>query len=203
MKKLIAALTISALSFTFCTVALAQIPGFNRGGSSPSASTDLMESFIESNKHNLEALIHFATAFDLKDQVELLKAEKLALESGLIDQTTIEKTRLSTKDARDAFETRIADQPELTAEGRESYQKGLVSYFLAIATARDVVSAGSNFERPSLSNPLGAAKNAKSSAYVIREAPGYLKGLQSGAAMLLTYAKSNNIEVPDNATSLL
>lgn len=203
MKRTIAAVTVLALTVTFCTAALAQIPGFNRGASSASTSADLMESFIVSNNYNLEAQLHFATAFDLKDQIELLKAEQIAISSGQVDEDAQTKRTLITDQAQAQIASRAAAQPELSAEGRESYQKGLVSYFMAIATAREVVGAAGNVETPSLRNPLAAAKTAKSSAYVLREAPSYLKKLQSGAAMLLTYAKNNNIEVPENATSLL
>lgn len=204
MGKLITIVVFLIFTIGMQNVAYSQIPGFGRSASQSSEpSTNLLESFSISNGHNLDAQSQFATALGLLDQVQLLQAEQSAISSGQIDQDSTEKAISVSASAQEAIAARLADQPELTAEGKESYTQGLVSYFLAIAAARDLVAAVQETTTSARSNPLAAARNAGSTAFVARQAPIYLKNLQDNASMLIAFGRSNGIEPPRDATSLL
>lgn len=204
MKRLVAVLSVATVVLSIFSTAHAQIPGFGRASSDDSqSSSNLLESFSMSSKHNVDAQSHFAAALGLQDQVQLLQAEQSALSSGQIDQESTEKAISVSARAQEAIATRIASQPELSAEGKESYLQGLISYFLAIATARDVVTAAKEVGGSSLGNPLAAARQASSSIFVARQAPNYLKNLQENASMLIEFGQQNGIEPPENATALL
>lgn len=173
------------------------------------SSTDLLTSFNISSAHNVQAQLHFAYSLGLQDQVQLLQAEQNAISSGQIDQESTQKAISVSDTAQEAIAARLADQPELTAEGKERYTQGLISYFLAIATVKDVVIAAQQTAQnasSALSNPLAAARgaqSARSSLFVVRQAPDYLKNLQNNASMLIAFGRSNGLEPPSNATSLL
>ena len=204
MKKVIAVLTSATLIMGLITTTQAQIPGFGRGGSDDTeAANNLLESFRISSKHNVDAQSLFATALGLQDQVLLLQAEQSALSSGQVDQESTEKAISVSASVQEAIAARIASQPELSAEGKESYLQGLISYFLAISTARDVVSAAQEAGSSSMANPLAAARQAGSALFVARAAPTYLKSLQENASSLIAFGRQNGIEPPDNATELL
>lgn len=170
----------------------AAAPAWGEGG-------DLMQTFVTSQSHVLDAQIQFANAFDLADQVALLEAEKEAIGGDTVDRSALQKTRKISNDAQTAINQRIEEQPELDEEGSKSYQEGLMSYGLALLAGRHAVGLASD----ATGSALGMVSRGRDMAYVVKETPGYFGNLVSTGKMLFQYGQRNDIEPPEDATSLL
>ena len=185
------------------------------GGSSEAANAApseasqeaLVQRFVASQSHSMQAQEAFARAFGLAEEVQLLEAERLALSSGSVTTSTLEKSISVSERVQAALNERQAQQPELTAEARTHYTQGLVAMLLSLNEARQLSTDASSFasgmkglnpmEMASLGRKLGAG------VWIAKEAPGYVRGLYSVGKSALTFARASNIEVPDDADSFL
>lgn len=187
------------------------VPNADSQDAEPDASTDtdatrawgeggdVMQTFVTSQSHVLDAQIHFAKAFELADQVTLLEAEKEAIGGDTIDRSALQKTRKISNDAQIAIDQRMEEQPELDEEGSESYRQGLMSYGLGLLAGRHAVALASD----ATDSALGVVSRGRDMAYVVKETPGYFGELVSTGKMLFQYGRRNDIEPPEDATSLL
>lgn len=177
----------------------------NRGGEQSNApdAKAFVASFVESYSQVLTAQVHFSEALGLKDQVDLLKAEQQAMASGSVDTERLKKVSEVSANAQRAIDERQQAQPELDTEAKAAYGKGLGSLFDGLMTGRDVVSNAQAVGNSLGSNPMSLMGAGKTAAFVVKEAPGYLKNLQESAKLAMAFGKSNGVEAPANATSLL
>lgn len=205
MKKIFLALAVSAAILSPCA-SNAQFGGLLNRNEQQSNAPDakaFVSSFVTSNNHLLTAQVHFAEALGLKDQVELLKAEQQALGSGSIDTDRLKKVSEVSANAQRAIDERQGAQPALDAEAKAAYGEGLISLFSGVMTGRDVVKNAQAVGSSLGSNPMSLMGDARTAAYVVKEAPAYLKNMQSSAKAAMQFGKNNGVEAPSNATSLL
>ncbi len=169
------------------------------------ASGPLLHHFQGSYSGLLTAQSRFAEAFGLKDEASKLAAEAKSLGSGPVDASTLEKVKSTSEEAQKLIDAKMAEEQELSVEGKKSYGIGLSSYAIALFEAAKTVEAGKQFAGRAQSNPLGALLGGELGAafYVIKEVPGYFTNLQASSSMAMSYANRNKIEVPKDATSML
>lgn len=162
---------------------------------------DLIQTFVTSQSHVLDAQIHFANAFEMADQVALLEAEKAAIGGDSIDRSVLEKARESSDSVQLEIKKRMEAQPELNEEGRAHYTKGIVSYGQGLLAGKQAV----DLAQKSTNGGLGmrALSQGRDLAYVTKETPGYFRNLVSTSSMLFEYGKRNDISPPEDATALL
>lgn len=177
----------------------------NRGGEQANApdAKAFVDSFVESYGHVLAAQVHFSEALGLKDQVDALKAEQQALGSGSIDTDRLKKVSEVSANAQRAIDERQQAQPAMDAQAKLAYGQGLGALVKGLVTGRDVVSNASSVGSSLGSNPMALMGAGRTAVHVVKEAPGYLKNLQTSAKLALEFGKNNGIEAPANATSLL
>lgn len=177
----------------------------NRGGEQANApdAEAFVDSFVESYAHVLTAQAHFSEALGLKEQVDGLKAEQQALGSGSIDTDRLKKVSEVSANAQRAIDERQQAQPAMDAQAKLAYGQGLGALVNGLVTGRDVVGNAKSVGSSLGGNPMALMGAGKTAAYVVKAAPGYLKNLQASAKLALEFGKSNGIEAPANATSLL
>lgn len=185
------------------TTSAAQFGGLTGGSrdSSGSASVgDVVKSYTESQGHVLDAQVHLAEAFDLQDHVTLLKAEREALASGGLDGEARAQRKEVSDNASKVFSDVMAEEPELSAESKAHYAKGLVSYAQGLYHAKQTMDKAGNVRGGA---GMAMSAEARQGMAIAREAPEYFRGLQGTTTMLMQYARRNNIEIPADATSML
>lgn len=205
MKKIVLAAAVSA-ALVFAAPSHAQFGNLlNRGGEQSNAgdAQAVVDSFVTSYGQVLTAQVHFAEALGLQTQVDELRAQQEVLGSGSIDTERLEKVSEVSESAQRAINERQQAQPELDANAKAAYGAGLVSLFEGIMTGRDVVTNASAVGSSLGSNPAAMMGSGRTAAYVVRQAPGYLRTVQETARMAVEFGQSNGIEAPSNATSLL
>lgn len=167
----------------------------------------LVQRFVASQSHSMQAQEAFARAFGLAEMVQLLEAERLALSSGSVTTSTLEKSISVSERAQTALNERLAQQPELDAEARTHYTQGLVAMLLSLNEARQLSTDANAFASGMKSlNPMQMASLGRklgAGVWIAKEAPGYVRGLYSGSKSAVTFARASNIDVPKDADSLL
>lgn len=198
MRLFLATLVLASIALP----AHAQLGGLlgkkDEGAASPGM---VVGKFVESQSHIIAAQIKFAEAFDLQDQVTLLKAEQQALSAEQVDTSALKKSREVSDGAQEAIAARMQDQPQLDASGKSAYAEGLVSYGKGLLAAKLTLdaaqAAGRSFGASSLSGTGRAA------VYVTKESPGYFNSLRTSSKMIFEYGKRNDLSPPSDATSML
>lgn len=163
----------------------------------------LVDSFGQAQGHVFSAQHSLAEALGLKDQLALLQAEQKAMASGQVDLDAMKKRRTLADSVQAAIDARMVEQPELGAGSRAKFTEGLVSYIKAAVSSRAIVMQAQAYGQSIGLNPMALLGKARGAAYVVKEAPGFVKGMTGTTKALLAYAKRNKIEVPKNATAAL
>ncbi len=164
----------------------------------------MVNHFVTSYGSLLSAQMRFAEAFDLKDQVSLLSAERESLSSGAVDSSGLKKVKSTSETAQKEIDARMAEEKELSTEGKKTYTAGLLDYAKALLEASKTVKAAEQFTNAAKGNPQGLlSTEGRTASYVAKEAPGYASNLQSSSKLAISFAQRNKIEVPKEATSAL
>lgn len=173
----------------------------NKNNAGAAGPGQLVGKFVESQSHIIGAQIKFAEAFELQDQVTLLRAEQQALTGDQVDASAMKKSREVSDGAQAAIEARMTEQPALDAGGKSAYAEGMVSYAKGLLAAKQTLdaaqAAGSSLGISSLSS------SGRAAAFVAKESPGYFNSLRTSSRMVFEYGKRNNLEAPADATSML
>lgn len=170
----------------------------NTGAAGPD---QIVAKFVESQTHIIGAQIKFAEAFDLQDQVTLLRAEQQALTGDQVDTSALKKSREVSDGAQAAIEARMTEQPELDAGGKSAYGEGLLSYAKGLLAAKQTLDAAQAAGR---SLGVGSlTSGGRAAMFVVKESPGYFNSLRTSSRMVFEYGKRNKLEAPADATSML
>lgn len=160
-------------------------------------ATNIYTSFLAARLEMNAAQLELAQAFDLKDQITLLEAEQVRLQSGAIDGDGIKKSTVLSNSVSEAINDRIAQKVTLSAEGKKHYQASLPHLLVGtVATvglvkgAKDALTAGSLTDKFSL-------------GMIAKDMPGLAKATYEDYKMVITYGKDNNIPMPANASDAL
>lgn len=218
MKKNIVGRAVGFASASLALLTLASVGTANAQGllnritsgtgtqvSAPTISNgDLIQSFTTSRTHLLDAQANFMEAFDLKDEADLLRAERDALSSGTVDNSRLKKVESVSGEAQQKIDAKMAEESELSAEGREFYSAGLISLTAALLEGVKTAAAAEQFAANTKGNPMNLmSSEGRAAGYVAKEAPGYLVSLRKNTGMAIAYGRRNNIEAPADATSLM
>lgn len=166
----------------------------------------LVRQFVAAQTPALEAQGHFAKAFGLAQQLQLIEAEKKAISSGQVSTDQLKKTVETSESVQKMIDEKIASGQPLDAEAKSNYAAGLVSLVESALQAKKLGTAATSFSSGLKSlNPMQAASLAtklKAGAWVAKSSPGYISSLYGSTKSALTFAKSNSIPVPKNVDAL-
>ena len=210
MKKIImisgvmAAITYSATSYSFGFGDLAKhVPGADaisaaatKGSSESKSRMGVVPAFIIAAGSVNKAQIMLAKAFNLKEQATLLEAESNAFEKGAtIESEQIETITAMQTATSELIAEKIASGAKLSSEGRILYAKSLVPYAVGLYGLNKLVDEAQSL----IANPMSLMSQGGQVVAVAKEMPGYTETLFTTTKSVLTYAKSNDIEIPDEA----
>ena len=208
MKKTI--LVASALMLFTASAANAglKLPSFGKSAgantAAPAPSGDaLIDAFQASQSSVIQAQGALAAALGLKDQATQIDAEIKRYGSGQLDLEAMKKSRDLSANVAAAIQAKLDEKPVLNAQQREQFTGGLVHYAKAVIGARQLVLQAQQFTTSVGKNPMALMGKARTALWVGKETPGYAKGLGGATRQLFSFAKSNGIKPPANATAAL
>lgn len=151
-------------------------------------------------------------AFGYKKEAAKLKEQATAMGSGYVmDKESLEAAKAASEQASKRIEAKLNEGARLTKEGRMLYAKSLVPYTKGLLETKELAPDGKKFLESAKSQISNASWTEKSKVknkldtgmYVARKTPSYLTTLTSTSKKLLTYAKSQKVRVPKDATDAL
>lgn len=176
------------------------------------AQSDMLNKYILSAVSISEAQFHLANAFKQNELAAKIEAEKKALESGAVSP----KDSVNTIQQHSQELSNLMSQAEnqgikLDEESKAHYVKAILPYVLGMVGTNEVAksapgflqSAQSAISSASLTQKLSVTNNLSEGMWLAKELPGFTKDLYDTTKLMLTFAKSNGIEVPQDATKAL
>ncbi|WP_083338772.1 hypothetical protein [Chromobacterium sphagni] len=173
------------------------------GGDLVGQQQQLVESYTGANKQVLMAQSLMASALGAKDAAALAKAEADALTSGAT------KDNLSKADSVQSDVSKIISERQknagsaMDAESKKTYADGLASLGKGMLKYTKMANQFSGFKNAlAAASPLDLPK-LSSGAYIVTSLPSNSKNLYEALKQAVSFAKSNDIPVPKDATSAL
>ena len=221
MRKVICSAILTSITATSVfAFDLPKIPGVQSTSAAPAApaGTDavamqegVVKNYVDAAAHVNEAQIHLAKAFDLKDEVAKLEAEATALQSSSVDKSTLEKQKKTSADLNAEVEKRISNGAQLSDVGKKEYAASLLPFATGVAkstklpaelqsfatAAQQQISSASIMDKMQVTNKLSVG------TYLVSNAPGFIANTATSFKQIVTYAQSNKIPVPKEATDAL
>lgn len=212
MKKILTTVAIACASMVAPYTASAQfaIPSF--GGSKSSApaadlsgqQTTLVKNFVAANVEVLKANSKMSEALGLKATAADTDAVIQQLSSGSTsDKDNASKANTAVADSGGAIAAKLAEKPQLDAASKVVYTQGLLSLAKGVVKytglGKDVTSMGDGLK----SAPLTQLPSLGGATYVVSKFPTSTTEVLKALKNAVDFAKSNGIEVPAEATSLL
>ena len=190
-----------------------KLPGASAAAASAVDASAMQESivrtFISGSSKINEAQIELAKAFDLKEQVAALEADAKALGSGATDQSTLDKATQNSKAANDAIAKHLADGKPLSEEGKKHYVASLSPFASGLLITAKMpadlkefgASAQQQVQSASLIQKASVVSKLAPGMFLVKELPGYTANALDSFKKIVTYAKSNSIPIPADATA--
>jgi hypothetical protein len=218
MRKVIFSAILTSIAATsVLAFDLPKIPGVQSTSAAPAGADavamqeGVVKKYVDAATDVNEAQTHLAKAFDLKDQVATLEAEATALKSGSVDKSTLEKQTQTSAALNDEVAKKISSGTQLSDEGKKEYSASLVPFAKGVAkstklpaeiqsfstAAQQQISSASLMEKAKITSKLSAG------TYLVSNAPGFISNTASSFKQIVTYAQSNKIPVPKEATDAL
>ena len=210
MKKILTSVAIACAAMAIPYTASAQfsLPSF--GGSSASTAnlsgqqTTLVKNFIAANVDVLQANAKMSEALGLKATAADAQAVVQQLSSGsTVDKDSASKAATAVGDTGGAIAAKLAEKPVLDAAAKAIYTQGLLNLAKGVVKyvglGKDVSSMGDGLK----SAPLTQLPSLGAASYVVTKFPTSTTEVMKALKNAVDFAKSNDIAVPAEATSLL
>jgi hypothetical protein len=212
LASLVATLVMSAPSFAGWPSA-GSLVGGSKSTTDQSgtykAQDALVAKFLASSTLISNAQLKAAKSLKLDEVVAKVEAEQTAKKGQSVDQLKTNQTVGENLTA--SIEKAMKDGVQLDSESKKLYLEALVQYSAGLvatksaadaapgfmSSAKDTISSASVTEKLSVTNKLQDGMN------IAKELPGYTKSLWDTSKLMLSFAKSNKIEVPADATKAL
>jgi len=215
IAKKTVALAIAAL-FLAPALSVAQLPKVPSlgGGSSSSGGGDaaaqqdqLVRAYVSADKEVLNAQAKMADAVGLKDRASQLQATSDALGAGATKEN-LEQSETMQSDASKEIQEKLKEgNVKLDAAGKKKFTDGLGTLGRGIAKYASLKGPIASFQSAisggGAAAALGAASKLNAGRYIVTSTPGHMKNLSNTLNTAVSYAKSNDIPVPSDATAAL
>jgi len=213
LASLIATLAISAPVSADWTKA-ASLLGGNKSETAQSgafgAQDALVSKFLSSASLINEAQLTVAKSLKLDEVVAKHGAENQAKKGMSVEQLTEENTALG-QSLAEALTKASQDGLKLDEESKKLYLEALVQYASGLVETKGVVDTAPNFissakdtiASASLTEKLTVTGKLEDGMYIAKEIPSYAKSIWETSQLMLSFAKSNEIEVPADATAAI
>lgn len=212
MKKILTAVAVvcAAMATPYTATAQFSLPNLGAlksGGASGDLSgqqTTLVKNFVAANVDVLKANVKMSEALGLKATAADAEAVAQQLSSGsTYDKDSASKAATAVGDTGGAIAAKLAEKPTLDAEAKATYAQGLLSLAKGVAKftgmGKDVNAMGNGLKNA----PLTQLPSMGAATYVVTKFPTSASEVVKALGNAVDFAKSNGIEVPAEATSLL
>jgi hypothetical protein len=216
MGRSLIALVVVCFVFTATSALGWGVPSIGKKESAASSMTleeaggmqkQLVEKYIEASMHESDAKIMMANAFGMKDLAATLEADKVALSSGNTD--AVKDISAKSEETTKQIEKVMEEKKLSSNESKELYAKSLIPYGKSVLASKDMADLGKKCieaAKDQVSNAsLSNAMKVKSTLDVILsigpELPGHLKNVLTTGSKFVSYAKSNDIQIPNDASA--
>jgi len=173
--------------------------GGNTGADLGAQQDSLVRNYVAAGKDVLTANSYFADALGIKAQAVNATATSDSLSAKDIEaqDKAISANAAAVSDAMKAGAT-LKD-----AESKAKYSKGLVSLVSGVVKYKGMTKDAQGFSSGlSSASPMMLPK-LQSGAYVVKSLPSSVSNLSGSLKSAIDFAKSNGVEIPADATSLL
>jgi hypothetical protein len=212
-RKLLALAVAAVFAAPAVSVAQFKLPSLPAtGGSSSNADAaaqqdQLVNAYVGADKEVLTAQAKMADAVGLKDRAAQLQATSDALGAGATKES-LEQSETMQSEASQEIQAKLKDgNTKLDAAGKKKFSEGLGSLGRGIAKYANLKGPIANFQSAvsgsGITGALGAASKLNAGRYIVTSTPGHVKNLSSTLSNAVSYAKSNDIPVPADATAAL
>lgn len=211
MKKLFRAIAVTLILIPLASMAQfggIKIPGIG-GGDSKSAGGDtvaqndaLVKSYVQANKEVLVANSHMEDALGLKDAAAASAATAAALTEGATTGNLKDADK-AVSESTDAVASELAKGPKLDAESKKKYANGLAALGRSLVKYINMRQPAQGFAEGLKSVSPMMLPKLQSGAFIVQELPGSVTRLTTSLKNAVSFAKTNNIPVPDDATKAL
>jgi len=202
---------------------LPKIPGLGSKSDSAAATTtdnvdamamndDLVKKYVAAQLELNASQTFLSQALGLSDQIALLNAEKTALSSGnVMDESGLKKDAEVSGNNIKLINEQMTQGHKLTDEERAAFIQSLPHLISAVSLTKQLPSSFERFIDSSkrqiisanLTEKMSVTNKLKSGMYVVSNTPSLVGNLLSTMKNVMAYAKSNDIEVPKNAESVI
>jgi hypothetical protein len=173
------------------------------------AQDALVQQYTKSAVNIAGAQVMFASALGLKQESASMTEQANALKSGSIDKDAMERMSETSGATNDAILAATENSEELSADAKAEFAKAFIPYSVGLIEASKISGAATTFidgvkntiSSASMMDKLGVTKKLSAGMYVAKEMPGFASNLYSSSKTLISFAKSQGIEIPENVMS--
>jgi len=172
------------------------------------AQDGLVKQYTKAAIDIMDAQTMFADALGLKKEAAALAEEVEALKSGaVVDADAMERASATSSSAQDAIIAGTESSDSLSEEAKMSFAKGFVPYFSGLYETSKLSDSSSDFiagakntiSSASMMKKMKVTKKLSAGMYVAKEIPGFANSLYKSSKTLVSFAKSQGIDMPDDA----
>lgn len=211
MSRLFTAIFVSAVAIAPLAAnafGLPQIPGMDnssKDSGSPDlsgAQDQLVKQYVSASKSVLDGNSKMADALGLKEVAAKLRASGEALGEGSTKGSISDMNKVSSEGATNIAE-KLKNTVAMDAESKAKFSSGMVSLALGMGKYVGMKGPFDSFQKGlSTASPMMLPKLA-SGAYIVSSLPGNVQNLGTALSSAISFAKSQNIEVPANVNDVL
>ncbi|WP_312261289.1 hypothetical protein [Candidatus Igneacidithiobacillus taiwanensis] len=205
---ILVAFPLSASAGMLGSITSAVSGGSSSGGSNAvTAGNQLVAKYVAGNVSVLKAQRDMAKALGLKTELAADEATLKSMQSGSVSKHKLNKIDKIIATNSAAIKSQMASKPVLSAASKVEYAKGLGELAAGVIDYVGMKNAAAAFSSSASSlSPMAAAQDASELAaalYVAKSLPSSISNLGSALNEAVSFAKSNKIPVPANATKAL
>lgn len=183
-------------------------PSSGSGGGDASAQQDqLVKAYVAADKEVLIAQAKMADAVGLKERAAKLNAASDALGAGAT-KDNLEASETMQSEASQEIQAKLKDgNLKLDAAGKKKFADALGSLGRGIVKYSNLKGPIASFQSAvtgsGAAGMVSAASKLSAGKYIVTSTPGHVKNLSNTLDTAVTFAKSNDIPVPADATAAL
>jgi hypothetical protein len=173
------------------------------GGDAVGQQDSLVKAYITANKEVLTAQYHMAKALGANEAAALAKAEAAALSSGATVDNLSKADSVQSDVSKAISERQNAAGNKMDAASKKEYSTGLASLGKGVLQYANMATKFNAFKNAITSASPMMMPKLSAGAYVVKSFPGNSSNLSTTLKQAVSYAKSNDIPVPADATKAL
>ena len=202
MLTLVAVAAVSGSAYSFGLPAIPGVAAATGGGAGSVSSDTIVKKYVGGTKSVLSADSNMLAALGLKDQADKAALQAKNLTEGATSSALEDSAKVQTDNSK-AIEAKLTgEKVVMDAASKKQFGQGMIDLASGITQYVGMTADLKGF-KPDVTSIGGSAGSA---FYIAKNLPSSISALGSSLKRAIDFAKSNDIEIPKeatNATSLL